>query len=935
MKFFKITLILIFLQVLLYGNSKLLTPEELEYIKNNQPIKLHNEKNWPPYNFYENGEAKGFSIDYMKLLAKKVGMDIEFVSGYSWDEYMQMLQKNEIDSIINISKNKERSKIFNFTDIFHTAANAIYVQNGKESINSLKALEGKTIVMPKGFFAQQLIEKHYPKIKQILVKDSLEALRLLSLGKADATIGKKNVLDYIISTNNISGVKAVNYVDDNRLVSLIRMATNKDNTILRDILQKGQQSISDEELLSLKRKWFGVSPTLENKNLNNGFLSPIQKKYLFKNNTLNVCFFKELRPIQFYQNNQYMGITVDLLDLIAKKIGVKVNYINSYSLENTKELMKQKKCDITPTYYKGIEFVDMANLTKPLFIQSLAIVTRKSEPIVKNLDELANFSVSINENSSISKMLTSNYPNLTIVPTNSNYESLASVNSGKSYFALEPLPIALYYMNKYALNDIYISRYSTLNFSSNLAVSDDNLQLLSIINKAIDNISEKEQTNIFNKWTNVSINEPLNKELIIQVTIGFLILLVALIYRQIILHKHNNKLKEANKKIEEKSFELTKQKKLFESLYYKSADAVLIVKNGIIIDCNESTKKILRYDSSDILGLKISLLGHDSEKFIQKKITEAQNKSNVTFEWLSKDSEDKNNWLEVVFTSIEIDDDPVIHAVFRDINKRKSLENEIENLNKNLEERVKEEIEKNKETTSQLIHQSRLAQMGEMLSMIAHQWRQPLTAIAATTNNLILKNMISYPIKSEELDKELNLITDYSQHLSSTINDFRNFFKADKEKIKTNIEDLVEKSLNIINTSIDSNDIEVIKKYQCGKELTTFSNEIQQVILNILKNAEDALVERKIENKKIFIETYCDNKYAILTINDNSGGISEEILDKIFDPYFSTKKNQEGTGLGLYMSKTIINEHCTGKLDVINNEHGAMFTIKLKLDESE
>ncbi|CAI8228613.1 MAG: Sensor kinase CckA [Arcobacter lacus] len=95
------------------------------------------------------------------------------------------------------------------------------------------------------------------------------------------------------------------------------------------------------------------------------------------------------------------------------------------------------------------------------------------------------------------------------------------------------------------------------------------------------------------------------------------------------------------------------------------------------------------------------------------------------------------------------------------------------------------------------------------------------------------------------------------------------------------------------------------------------------------------LVERNIKSKKIYISTYCDEKYATLTINDNSGGIKEDIIDKIFDPYFSTKKNQEGTGLGLYMSKTIINEHCNGKLYVNNNELGAIFTIKLNIDTAQ
>lgn len=187
--------ILFFVHTLFAQTHIQLTTEEKEFLHKNAPLRLHNELNWPPFNFYENGEAKGFSIDYLNLLAQKLDVEISYITGPSWDEFIHMLQEDKIDAIINISKNEERAKTIAFTSIFHTAANAIYVKKGNESLDSLEKLEGKTVVMPKGFFAQKALEKYYPKINQILVKDSLEALKMLSLGKAEATIGKKNVLD--------------------------------------------------------------------------------------------------------------------------------------------------------------------------------------------------------------------------------------------------------------------------------------------------------------------------------------------------------------------------------------------------------------------------------------------------------------------------------------------------------------------------------------------------------------------------------------------------------------------------------------------------------------------------------------------------------------------------------------------------------------------
>jgi len=248
-----------------------------------------------------------------------------------------------------------------------------------------------------------------------------------------------------------------------------------------------------------------------------------------------------------------------------------------------------------------------------------------------------------------------------------------------------------------------------------------------------------------------------------------------------------------------------------------------------------------------------------------------------------------------------------------------------------LEEKIKEAIDKNNLQNQQMIQQSRLAQMGEMLSMIAHQWRQPLSAISARIGSLSLQLMMHKDIDKDILKKELEKIDEYTHHLSNTIDDFRNFFKNNKQFETTTIENVVQSTLDIIQVSIENHNIQLITDYRCNKQFDLLSNELKQVILNILKNAQDVLVEKKIQNPQIIIKSICNDnqKYPILYIKDNGGGIANDIINKIFDPYFSTKTEKNGTGLGLYMSKTIIQEHCGGNLTVRNNAQGAVFKIDL------
>ncbi len=253
---------------------------------------------------------------------------------------------------------------------------------------------------------------------------------------------------------------------------------------------------------------------------------------------------------------------------------------------------------------------------------------------------------------------------------------------------------------------------------------------------------------------------------------------------------------------------------------------------------------------------------------------------------------------------------------------------ELQDLNEKLESRVKEEVKKSRDKDSILIHNSKLAQMGEMMSLIAHQWRQPLSAISATSTGLQVK------IELDKYDEKFFLssllkVEDYVKHLSDTIDDFTEFFKPSKLPEFTTLEKLCDKALFILSSSFSKNSILVTTNYQNDVELSTYSNEIIQVLINILKNAENILLNRGIKEPHIEINTFLKDKKYYIEVIDNGGGIDEKIIDKVFESYFTTNEREDSTGLGLYMSKFIIEDSCYGKLEVANVKNGAKFTIIL------
>jgi len=286
----------------------------------------------------------------------------------------------------------------------------------------------------------------------------------------------------------------------------------------------------------------------------------------------------------------------------------------------------------------------------------------------------------------------------------------------------------------------------------------------------------------------------------------------------------------------------------------------------------------------------------------------------------------------MIFTYVVLQSSLEMHKSLKRSVELKDLyqqaQEDLKQMNESLEERISKEVSANRHKDQQMLEQSRLAQMGEMLSMIAHQWRQPLSAITATTGSVSLHMQLD-KCDEEYVEEKLQKINTFTQYLSTTITDFRNFFKPDKEKTLTSLNEVVLGSLKIIGSSLEAQGVTIETFLESKGEFLSFPNELKQVVLNILKNAQDVFADKKIDKPRLLIKTVGTDEGYELSISDNAGGISEEVLGHIFDPYFTTKHQSDGTGLGLYMSKMIVEDHCNGHLNVENTSEGACFILIL------
>jgi len=232
-----------------------------------------------------------------------------------------------------------------------------------------------------------------------------------------------------------------------------------------------------------------------------------------------------------------------------------------------------------------------------------------------------------------------------------------------------------------------------------------------------------------------------------------------------------------------------------------------------------------------------------------------------------------------------------------------------------------------------------MAAMGEMIGNIAHQWRQPLSTISTTATGLKLQKEMDV-LEDKFLVESLEGINNSAQFLSKTIDDFRNFFKTDKKKEAFSIQEALDKALALVYVQFHNKNIQIIKN-STDIEIKNLENEFIQVVINILNNARDELIKKDIDVEKIIFIDVIKKKDSIeISIKDNAGGIPEDILPRVFEPYFTTKHKSQGTGIGLYMSQEIIRKNMQGEILVENKEYnynnidykGASFTIKLPKD---
>ena len=668
---------------------------------------------------------------------------------------------------------------------------------------------------------------------------------------------------------------------------------------------------------------------------NNLNLTQEQREYLKDKKELKLCVDPNWLPLEKIENNEHIGITSDFFKLISQMIETPIRLVETKEWTESLEKIKRRECDILSLAEKTPSREKYLNFTKPYFSAPLVIVTKVGVPFVDNLNSIKEKSLAIVRDYSMEELLKNKYPGINLIEVKSIYEGLAYVQQDKVSGFLDNSLVINYEIQKNNMKDIAITGQFEDTYYLSIASRNDETILNEILEKTLLSIDSNTRTNLINKWKNIKYQVETDYKLVLEILFFGISIIVLFIY-------WNLKLKDEirNKEIIQKKLKQSEEK--FRTLF-DIAPVLLdsFDKDGKVVLWNKECEKVFGWSFDEITKVKKPLDLFYTDPLVQKEIFEAFNDSseNIYKEWhpLTKDGKQ----IITRWANIKLPNNELIHIGYDITQQRKNekiveektlelkiAKQQLEELNSSLENRIESEINKNTKQQIILMHQSKLAQMGEMIENIVHQWRQPLAQI----NSLVLlidmelnKNKFTNSILENKLG-EIEVLTAY---MSKTIDDFKNFFSPNKQKNIFEIENAIQKALDIVRGVVHLYHIKTT--INIGKDLKCYSylEELQQVILTILNNAIEALILKKIPSGEISIDVYKQDNNIVINIQDNALGINIKHLDKIFEPYFTTKRKAQGTGLGLYMAKMIIENGLLGTLNVENKLNGACFTIKI------
>jgi PAS domain S-box-containing protein len=491
-----------------------LTSEEKAWIAAHPVIQVHNEKDWPPFNYFEYGTPRGLSIDYMNLVAAKLGIEVKYITGPSWKELLEMVQRKELDVMLNIVKTEDRQKYILYTEPYVKNPNVI-VSSEKNAYESIEALFGKVVAYPKGFFYEEVLTKSFPRIKRLPAENTLASLKAVAFGRADAALGEAAVIRTLINRNMLASLQISGEVElGNPDLTNLRIGVRDDWPLLRSALMKAMAAITPQEMNQIRQEWLVTDKRQVNEKDGQRFgagqqtipLSSEEWAWLAEHPTIRFTGDPDWLPQEaFTSEGQYVGIVADILDLIEARLGIRFERVPVETWDNAVQLAETARVDmLSETTNSGR---DTLIFTKPHLVFPVVVIAEQGTPPISDPGDLKGKRVAVVKDYGYVAPFRRQFPNLDYVVVETVREGLMRLSTGEVDVFLSATSTASYLMSELGLTNLSVIGTTGLSLDLGFGVRKDMPVLVGILNKALASITEEEKFTIRQKWIPV-INTP-------------------------------------------------------------------------------------------------------------------------------------------------------------------------------------------------------------------------------------------------------------------------------------------------------------------------------------------------------------------------------------------------------------------------------------------
>ena len=567
-----------------------LSDEEIKYLKDNPILKVHNFDSLPPYNFTLNNYPKGFVIDYIQLVGKVLGVKIEFIQNKSLKESFDMLENNQLDILPNIAISDERKKTIDFTNYSLVNFQISLGVNKQSDIKSLSDLKNKKVSVVENSFLEDILKKEYPNIKLYKTKNTEEAIEAVASNKADAVIHNLSTIEYLINKNWLSNLKTIVLKDDNiQTIVPLHLGVKKDNLVLKSILEKANQNISEKDTRNLVDKWLKNSFYEEIK------LSQIEHDYLSKNKTINYCVNSNFMPIERINNNSVLGITSDYINIFKEKLNINFNQIEIESTKDGLNKLLTKECDLVTFVQNSDNTNKLVNLSNSHLSFPFVLVTKIDKTFISSLNSLNGKRIAYVDDT-YKEILIKAYPQIEFVKVDSLKQGLKKVKNDEFFGLVEILPVVGHEIQKDFSNSLKISKEIFNNAYFSMATSKDNIILNDILNKLFSSISNENKDSINNNWISVNYEKMVDYEKVLIAGMVFLLIIFIISLKNRQINNINSQMKKYIKIVDE-------------NVLTSSTDL-----DGNITYASEAFCEISGYSKDELIGTNHRIIRHSDMK---------------------------------------------------------------------------------------------------------------------------------------------------------------------------------------------------------------------------------------------------------------------------------------------------------------------------------